>query len=63
MERLAIISYNFFRAIGFNKINLPPSPYGPALLGSQLITLATAEFFTRPMRTRIALSTGQYWKI
>ena len=39
MERLAIISYNSFRAIGFHKRRSPSSPYGPALQGSQLITL------------------------
>ena len=39
MERLAIISHNSFRAIGFHKSRSPSSPYGPALQGSQLITL------------------------
>ena len=39
MERLAIISHNFFRANGFHKSR---SPYGPAPQGSQLITLAPA---------------------
>ena len=39
MERLAIISNNSFRAIGFNKRRSPSSPYGPAPQGSQLITL------------------------
>ena len=39
MDRLAIISHNFFKAIGFHKSRSPSSPYGPAPQGSQLITL------------------------
>ena len=39
MERLAIISHNFFRAIGFQTIRSPSSPNGPSPQGSQLITL------------------------
>ena len=39
MERLAIISHNSFRAIGFHKSRSPSSPYGPAPQGCQLITL------------------------
>ena len=39
MERLAIISHNFFRANGSHKSRSPSSPYGPAPQGGQLITL------------------------
>ena len=41
MERLAIISHNSFRAIGFHKIRSPSTPYGPAPQGSRLITLSS----------------------
>ena len=40
MERLAIVSHNSFRAIGFHKSRSPSPPYGPAPQGSQLITLS-----------------------
>ena len=39
MERLAKISHNSFRTIGFHKSRSPSSPYGPAPHGSQLITM------------------------
>ena len=38
IERLSIISYNSFRAIGFHKSRSASSPYDPALQGSSLIT-------------------------
>ena len=44
MKHLAVISHNFFRAIGFHKSRSPSSPYGPAPQGSQLITLGSPSF-------------------
>ena len=43
MKRLAIISHNSFRAIGFHESRSPSSPYGPAPQGSQLITLGWTD--------------------
>ena len=40
MERLAIISHNFFRANGFHKSRSPSSPYDRVPQGIQLIMLA-----------------------
>ena len=39
MERLAIISHNSFRAIGFHESRSPSSPDGPASQGNHLIRL------------------------
>ena len=47
MEHLAVISHNFFRANGFHKSRSPSSPNGPALQGSQLITLVSVTGWTR----------------
>ena len=48
MERLATMTHNSFRAIGFHKIRSPSSPYGPARQGSQLITLTIFPYIFIP---------------
>ena len=56
MERLATMSHNSFRAIGFQKRRSPSSPYGPARQGSQLITLAIfPNIFIPPLIAELLL--------
>ena len=65
MKRLAIISHNLLRAIGFHKSRSPTSPYSPAPQGSQLITLAlgTPELLIiKATKTQKCLEVCHYYR-